>query len=192
MKTTTIGRQAFIDEVLRLLDEGVPTRELTLRRVAKALGCAHTNAYNWFKSQQDLLWFALGSALERLLSCTPEEQMPLLSEPGNLIERYVGFVLQHPAWFRLIWMEELSSEMPVELEPILAMPSQIMARWLKRSAPAHLSDEDVTAVGYLLFSFMHGRLCLSVTNRMSDKEQLSLAQDIADTARMLLYRSCFT
>ncbi len=89
MKTTTIGRQAFIDEVLRLLDEGVPIRDLNLRRVAKELGCAHTNAYNWFKSQQELLWFALGSALEHLIALMPEDRMPLLSEPGNLIERYV-------------------------------------------------------------------------------------------------------
>lgn len=192
MKTTTIGRQAFIDEVLRLLDEGVPIRDLNLRRVAKELGCAHTNAYNWFKSQQELLWFALGSALEHLIALMPEDRMPLLSEPGNLIERYVQFVEQHPAWFRLIWMEELAAEMPSELEPILARPSHIMARWLRLSAPSHMSDEQVLVVGSLLFSSMHGRLCLAVTGRMDDGEQQTLAQDTVAMGRMLLYGSSFS
>lgn len=97
-KLESARKEAFIDAVLSMLDEGMSLRELNLRKVAKQVGCAHTNAYNYFTSYEELLWWSLKGALERMTAMVDPEH-------GGLTEAYVEFALDHPAWYRLIWLE---------------------------------------------------------------------------------------
>ncbi|MPM72297.1 hypothetical protein SDC9_119270 [bioreactor metagenome] len=181
-KARSVGRQAFIKCVLDMLDEGASLDEINLRHIAKRLGCAHTNAYNWFASQQELYWWALGLAIERLLLETQAEDIPPLFAEDGLLVRYAAFARRHPAWFRLIWLERLTPPIPDEIVPLLARPSCLMGRSLKQSVPAQGSLQEK---GDVLFSYLHGKLCLLVTHRMSSEQVETLEQDLLSFANSL-------
>ncbi len=67
-KLTSAGRDTFIAAVLEMLDEGTALRDLNLRKIARRIGCAHTNAYNYFSTFEELLWWSLREALERMIA----------------------------------------------------------------------------------------------------------------------------
>ncbi|WP_460053719.1 TetR/AcrR family transcriptional regulator [Spirochaeta dissipatitropha] len=168
MKRNTIGKQAFIDAVLELLDQGISLRELNLRAVARHLGCAHTNAYNWFSSQEDLYWHCLGAALDRLtapfeLRTTAEIPGPL--EDGSLFDVYVRFFTQHPAWFRLIWEERLEGPPPASVQPSLGKPRPIMAAWLDQYRKPDVTDEALEEAGRILHAYLQGELSAMAAGR---------------------------
>ncbi len=53
-----ISKEQIIDTTLELLKDKSDIRTINLREIARVLGCAHTNLYNYFPSFQDLLWEA--------------------------------------------------------------------------------------------------------------------------------------
>ena len=55
----------FIDETLELIAEKGGSQEVNLREIARRIGCAHTNAYNYFVSFDELLWAAFRRGLKR-------------------------------------------------------------------------------------------------------------------------------
>ena len=185
MKANPIGKQAFVDTTLRLLDDGLALRELNLRRLARELGCAHTNAYNYVSSFEELLWYALASALEQLMQATKAESTGLLFEENSLLDAYCTFTKDHPAWFRLIWIEQLGSNIPADIVPILDQPSHMMRVWLKKSVGDRFDEETIIERGEILFSFLHGQLCLLSTGRMPLSEYDGLNQRIDALARLL-------
>ena len=61
-----ISREQIIDSALELLRNRRDVQSLNLREIARALGCAHTNLYNYFSSYPQLLWEAHAVCMERM------------------------------------------------------------------------------------------------------------------------------
>ncbi len=169
-KLISTGRGDFVDAVLQLLEEGVSLREMNLRQVARRIGCAHTNAYNYFASYEELLWWSLKAALERLAAA---------SDPvhSDLIETYIDFALDHPAWYRLIWLDPLAGSPPEEVTAYLPEPSRFFLEWLASTLGSSPDDQQVVNGARILHGFIHGELSAISANRIDDsrehfKEQL--------------------
>ncbi len=173
---TVKAKRQFIDMVLIMLEEGKSLREINLRQIAKRIGCAHTNAYNYFESYEQLIWYSLEEAQLRMLigggikdpSHIDYDTLP------NIFESYIDFVIAHPAWYRLIWMDRLIGPPPLEIRGSLVLPGDILNRWMRERHPD--SNQTVKKTG-ILHSFLHGELSKYVTNRRleeisSYKEQL--------------------
>jgi len=54
----SITKEQIIETALDLLKDKSDIRSVNLREIARVLGCAHTNLYNYFPSFNDLLWEA--------------------------------------------------------------------------------------------------------------------------------------
>lgn len=164
-KLDSSGKESFINAVLTMLDEGITLREINLRKAARRVGCAHTNAYNYFSSYEELLWWSLKAALEVMTSSVDPET-------GDLPETYVRFALEHPAWYRLIWLEPLSGEPPKEVAEYLSVPAQLYTRWLKIRFGSNLTDGELEMRGRVLHGYLHGELSAITAGRVtgSDKE----------------------
>lgn len=176
-KLTSAGRESFVDAVLAMLDEGTGIRELNLRAVAKRLGCAHTNAYNYFASFEELLWWSLRGALERMVRFTdPETQ--------DLIDGYIAFALEHPAWYRLIWLDPLGGEPPVAVQEFLQVPAGVFARWVEE----HLGGSrgaDLEPATRILHGYLHGELSAVVSGRIAGSDE-QLMQRVRSGADVLI------
>jgi len=153
------GREAFVRATLEMLDEGTGIRELNLRAVAKRVGCAHTNAYNYFASFEELLWWSLRGALERMIAFADPAQ-------DDLIARYVEFALEHPAWYRLVWLDALGGTPPGEVAGFLRVPADVFARWVnERLGRGQGVDPDLAT--RVLHGYLHGELAAIVSGRVA-------------------------
>ena len=54
----------FIEETLKLIVEKNGSKNVNLREISKRIGCAHTNAYNYFNGFQGLMWATYERALK--------------------------------------------------------------------------------------------------------------------------------
>jgi len=158
-KQSSVGREAFVGTVLEMLDEGVGIRELNLRAVARRVGCAHTNAYNYFASLEDLLWWSLRGALERMVG---------FADPAtdDLVARYIEFALEHPAWYRLVWLDPLGGPPPGEVAEFLRVPADVFARWVALRLGGG-GDVELELATRVLHGYLHGELAAIVSGRVT-------------------------
>jgi AcrR family transcriptional regulator len=163
-KLTSAGKEVFIDAVLSMLDEGMNLRELNLRKVAKRVGCAHTNAYNYFTSYEDLLWWSLKGALERMASMVDPDR-------DDLTEVYVDFALDHPAWYRLIWLDPLGGEPPAGVAEFLPVPGRVYTRWLAARTGTAISGEELETKARIFHGYLHGELAAIAAGRVAGPEE---------------------
>jgi len=189
-KLSSAGKDAFISAVLEMLDEGTALRDLNLRKVARRLGCAHTNAYNYFGSFEELLWWSLREALERMIERAAgdvAENDGLESAGpagGNLMEGYIDFALHHPAWYRLIWVEPLGGEPPREVSEYLDVPSRIYIEWLAGCTGREQGEEELAAGGRILHGYVHGELAAICSGRARINPEKLRSGLLAHTARL--------
>lgn len=181
-KLASAGRESFVDAVLEMLDEGRGIRDLNLRSVAKRVGCAHTNAYNYFASYEELLWWSLRGALERMVDFTDPES-------EDLITGYIAFALEHPAWYRLIWLDPLGGEPPVAVKEFLRVPAGVFERWVAE----HLGGGrtiDLEQATRILHGYLHGELAAIVSERLAGSRS-ELSERVRSGADALI-RALFT
>lgn len=195
-KLTSAGRDAFISAALEMLDEGTALRDLNLRKVARRIGFAHTNAYNYFGSFEELLWWSLREALERMIAFAAGDERAgderaaavtnetTASGGGNLMEGYVDFALQHPAWYRLIWVEPLSGEPPLEVAEYLEVPSRLYTGWLAACTGMEKSDAELAAGGRILHGYVHGELAAISSGRVRSNPENMRTELLTHTARL--------
>ncbi|MBN2050633.1 MAG: TetR/AcrR family transcriptional regulator [Spirochaetales bacterium] len=166
-KLDSVGKEAFVKAVLSMLDEGVSLRELNLRTVARRVGCAHTNAYNYFTSFEDLLWWSLKGALEYMTGMVDPEH-------GDLVRWYVDFALDHPAWYRLIWLEQLSGTPPAGVAAYLPVPADMYTRWLMIRFGRSEKAAALELKGRILHGYLHGELAAITAGRVTGgREELT-------------------
>ncbi|MCF7933532.1 MAG: TetR/AcrR family transcriptional regulator [Spirochaetia bacterium] len=176
-------KQQFIDTVLTMMDEGIPVRNINLRGAAKRIGCAHTNAYNYVSSREELLWWALKEALVRMIASAgidPETGAFPAALP-DLLEVTVDFALQHGPWYHLIWIEPLSGTPPDEVRSYLSLPSGLFEAWVRQTQG---DDPHLTEKTRILHSFLHGELCMMSSGRSGDPPD-SCREQILEHARSL-------
>ena len=159
-KLDSAGKEEFIDAVLSMLDEGTGIRDMNLRKVARRVGCAHTNAYNYFTSFENLLWWSLREALERMTATVDPES-------GDLVEAYIDFALDHSEWYRLIWLDPLGGSPPAEVAGYLSVPARQYTRWLDVCLEGRVAGADLDLGGRILHGYLHGELAAITAGRVT-------------------------
>jgi len=112
-KRTGPTSERFVAETLTLIGERGGSQGVNLREVSRRVGCAHTNACNYFASFDDLLWEAFrrvlreyGEFLAQELddSLVPEEYL------RRVVASLAAFPMEHPGWYRFIGRDPLDME----------------------------------------------------------------------------------
>lgn len=97
--------QKIVEIAITLMVEQGPNA-VSFRSVARSLGCAHTNIYNFFKDS-DTLFRACGLAILRILDTQLKECQNTATTRDerlrSLYSTFITFYLDHPGWFQLIW-----------------------------------------------------------------------------------------
>ena len=110
-----ITKEQIIETALELLRDKDDLRSLNLREIARTLGCAHTNLYNYFPSYHDLLWETHARLQEVSMTILTEKLEAANTAESRLSSFFQAFVdvyMDNKGWFRLAWHERISGERP--------------------------------------------------------------------------------
>lgn len=171
---TKINKKIILEKTLALIDERKGIKDVTLRDIAKKVGCAHTNLYNYFESLDDIFWEALGDVLNKMMEFSVEglDNKKDTEEGLNMIlSRLIDFSVNHPGWYRLIWLDSLSGTPSLEIMEILKTPSVRFEGFIK-AAIGETKQERASSIANIMLCYLHGELCIWLNDRSlaDDKE----------------------
>lgn len=171
-----ITKELIIECTLKLIDEKLGIRNVSLRDIAKEMGCAHTNIYNYFSSLDEIFWESLGYVLVKMMSYS-SENLDKCTAPQyilpTVLSNLIHFSMDHPGWFKLIWLDSIGGTPSSEVVDILHKPSEGFIDLVKMSNN-ELTQEKATLIAEILLPYLHGELCIWINNRSftSNREQL--------------------
>lgn len=110
-----ISKELIVETALELMRNKSDLRGLNLREIARTLGCAHTNLYNYFPSYNNLLW-ETHAALQKIFMEMLLEKLDKANTPEMRLtyffEACVEMYLDNKGWFRLAWHEYIEGDRP--------------------------------------------------------------------------------
>ena len=170
----TINKEIILDTALRLIEERGGSKDVTLRDIAKELGCAHTNLYNYFSSLDDIFWEALAKILileMHYLSDVLNTETDNEERIYKALIRLVDFSMEHPGWYKLVWMDSLNGKPSAEVNKILTAPSTEFIDFIMKTND-RLSKKEAGTLADILHGYLHGELCKWVNGRsfINDEE----------------------
>lgn len=168
--TTPLNRQLIIDTALNMIDTNCGTKNVTLREIAKVLGCAHTNLYNYFKSLDDLFWASLAEVLDRMIAFSGNGESISNPSKGDVIfilSRLIRFYIDHPGWFKLLWEESLESDPPEDISLKLIRPGDGFINIILKSNSS-LTKDEASHIAELLHSCLQGEVSKWIHKRVKN------------------------
>lgn len=110
-----ITKEQIAETALELMRNKSDLRGLNLREIARTLGCAHTNLYNYFSSYNDLLW-ETHAAIQEIFMKMLTKKLDIANTAelrlSYFFEAFVEMYLDNKGWFRLAWHEYIDGDRP--------------------------------------------------------------------------------
>ncbi len=167
-----ITKENIVNVTLALIRDQENIHSVNLREIARVLGCAHTNLYNYFADFDAILWAALDTILikstEFILSGMNEVEDPQ-AKLQLFYERLIDYYLQNKGWFRLFWMEKLRGERTesnIQLTATVVGEYVIMlAELFKEIYGVKLTNQQTMYVFHTVHSYMNGEISIFIAGR---------------------------
>lgn len=154
-------REALLDAAYALLSQR-PYHEISLRQVARQAGVSHAAPYNHFPDRPHLL-VALAGRCMRQFYVFQFEATERERDPGAKLlalgEAYVGYAVEHPNEFQLIFDPQISppGDSPPELAPWIDLHRELLLSCVTGVQRAGLmAPGDPVALASALWSTVHG------------------------------------
>lgn len=161
--------ERIIQVTLDLIEENGGLQGVNLRQIARRAECAHTNIYNYFADFNDLLWevyFRISSRMWQDYPLGLEEDLSLTEIVQRVCIPLIDFAIDHPGWYRCVWIEPLSSSPPARLLDIRREMRDGIALKIRQACPG-LSVDQANEIFAVMFSYTHGALSLLVNGRVN-------------------------
>lgn len=110
-----ITKEQIVYTALDLMRDKNNLRGLNLREIARTIGCAHTNLYNYFPSYTDLLWevhAVLQKKSMEILAARLSEVKIAELKLKCFFDTILDTYLDNKGWFRLAWLEYIGDDRP--------------------------------------------------------------------------------
>jgi AcrR family transcriptional regulator len=172
VKKTKTGPTAdrYIETTVELIAEKGGSADVNLREISRRIGCAHTNAYNYFASREDLVWHALrnvllqyGSAISRGL----DDSLSPRTYFRRMFRNMVEWSVENPGLHRFISSDPMDpEEIPRDIIESVIELKNWFAKVLKVLAHDRAAGDDLerlvdVTLGYLdgeVFNLINGRV----------------------------------
>ena len=179
--------ERFVATALELIAEHGGSGQVNLRQVAKRLGCAHTNLYNYYASYPELLWEAFRRTLVVYRDWLVRDLDDSLSPDAYLrrvLENLATFPQAHPGLYRFIASDRLPTEdIPRDvLEAVGAMKRWLAAACAAGSATV-IRSADATTIADIVLAYVDGETLNLINERLVPGEDI--AARIVDNALRL-------
>jgi AcrR family transcriptional regulator len=168
-------RERFIQETLALIAERGGSGAVNLREISRRVGCAHTNAYNYFTGFDDLLWAAFRQALRGygvFLVRDLDDSLRPDAYLRRVVTNLAGFPQEHPGLYRFIGSDPIDVErIPADiLEAVVTMK-----RWLTDTIKTCLSmpdDAEAERIGDIVLAYVDGETLNLINGRTVPGEDI--------------------
>lgn len=174
-KRTGELRDRYIEETLALIAEKGGSMDVNLREVSRRIGCAHTNAYNYFEDFDDLLWEAYREGLRVYGDWIAEGLTDDLSGReyfDRMMRNLFEFGLENPGLHRFLSSDPFSpDDVPGDIIDCVVD----MKAWFNRSVLVlclgRVTKEEADSIGDILLSYMDGELFNLINGRVLPNEE---------------------
>jgi AcrR family transcriptional regulator len=179
MKRTRTGQTAdrLVEATVELIAEKGGSQDVTLRAVADRVGCAHTNAYNYFEDFDALRWAAFAKAIDTYaehLEVASPARGPANELLRSLIERIVAFPHVHTGLFRFITTDDLDMEsMPDDLMETVARLRYGYAYLVTLAAGLPADSEEGRSIADIVLAYLTGESLNAINERVLPDDDIS-------------------
>lgn len=168
--------ERFVATTLALIAEEGGSQNVNLRQIARLMGCAHTNVYNYFASYEDLLWVAFHRTL-RLYGEFLVRDLDDSLDPPEYLRRLVSslatFPEENPGLYRFIASD------PINLDRIPDHTLDLvsgMKTWLSdvvRSVVASdIHPDEAESVSNIVLAYIDGETLNLINDRVVPGEDV--------------------
>lgn len=166
----------FIETTLELITEKGGSLGVNLREVARRIGCAHTNVYNYFDSFDDLLWSAFRRVLDdygAYLAHDLDESIPADEYLRRLIANLVAYPQRNPGLYRFIGSDPISAgDFPADiLGTVVEMKQQLFAAF--RTCVPDADPEVVDEACNIVYAYIDGETFNLINQRVVPGEDVT-------------------
>ncbi len=156
-----ISKEQIVEVTLNLIKKKEDSRSITIREIAKELGCSHPNIYNYYKSMENILW----DCSEEIFLKKVDYSKKNFNNVENkylkfltILKNYIDFALDNKGWYKLIWVDKLEGEIPEKtLEKIVYADKQFKNLFLS-TFPEISSKESLEEIANIIFGYIHGEI----------------------------------
>jgi len=152
----------LVDATLDLIERNGGCRGVNLRRIAARVKCAHTNLYNYYDSLESLYWAAMDRALERHAIYTAQQLDTNARGKASLrtfLATQLDYAQQHPALYRLVWLEPLSGQPSTQVLQQLEAMRLLWVRQIAEHLHGRLQGPKLVQAGQIVHGYFHGEVC---------------------------------
>ncbi|MDJ0768211.1 MAG: TetR/AcrR family transcriptional regulator [Ilumatobacter sp.] len=160
--------ERFVDVTLELIEEQGGSQNLSLREVARRVGCAPTNVYNYFDGLPGLLWEALRRAVIHYAHAVAnglDDDAPPLDFLRHVVANLITYAREHPGLYRFISWDPINDGTYSDevIQTVVAL-NEWFVDVIVACAPE--TDRDVAQNAfYVIDAYISGESANLVTNR---------------------------
>ncbi len=184
-----INKDAIIEKTMILIYQKNGSLNITVRDIAKSLGCSHPNIYNYYNDLNELLWDCLTYALNEMMNYV----IPFLNLSNEPKEKFkiffdslLNFALDHISWYKLIWYDPMNSEIPEKVKPLLSKPGIYLNNLMLEMFPELLTIESASQISRILHRYIHGELSTVIAARVILENKEEFINSVLDNCLLMI------
>ncbi len=170
------SRERFIEETLTLIAEKGGSRDVNLREISRRVGCAHTNAYNYFNNMDDLLWETFRRALHLYaegITDGLDDRLSGYKYFDRLIRNMVGFAVDNPGLYRFIGSDPLNPEtIPKDIIETITGLKLFYLKVFRALGRGTITAKKADQAGNTILSYMDGEIFNLINGRYLPDDQI--------------------
>lgn len=167
----------FVEAMLALILEKGGLKEVNLRMVSKRIGCAHTNAYNYFENFDALIFEAYdqavvyyGIAVSKEVDKTRDANLAF----KQFVENIVTFAIEYPGYYRFIGTDDFKIEkLPRKTIEKAYQMKNLFLDLFYRVVKNDISRESSDEYANILFAYIDGELYTLINKRAYPDEHIA-------------------
>jgi AcrR family transcriptional regulator len=171
-----IDKAGVIATAKRLMKKEGPS-QVSFRSVARELGCAHTNLYNYFPNAETLIYES-GESILQDMALAAREGLDSATSTQARLERFYSNTLQlyldHPGWFHLIWSYPPRSERASESEARINGAIQRFVETTRENLKYCTNYMDAHNLLHTVHAYLLGELSIYFGGRSLFKDRKAL------------------
>ena len=166
--TKNISKDQIIDVTLELINAKQSIADVNLRNIARILGCAHTNIYNYFNDFNDVLWQSVEAALLRFLDYVTHD-LDEIHDNNLKLEQFflkiLDFYLQNKGYFKLIWFEQIKGARPQHTHDTVVQGVNVLTDIVYELYKDTITKEQAHYILHNVHCYLHGEFSIFIAGR---------------------------
>lgn len=164
---------------------------VTVRKIAEIAGFSYATIYNYFKDLDHLLWHVVASCIDdvvHFLEYHLGNKPYTFSKTKEIYREYVGYFLQKPNVFRLIFFHQIGDP-PEEFQGYSDEPqlAPLLLSNLEDLKCRSIGKGEVPILARIITSSIHGMLSLFLSNKTAQSPN-DLKQNVDKMLGFLLLK----